>query len=331
MGKSVMPIVAVVALTASSCAGAMPPAQSEKSTSLKPATQQRDPAPATAVPQIPPGAVIGPPAPAATRAPRTLGAPIARVVAANRKALEEPTAAGYVNAVQVYPFAADALYRLYASPQQVTDVVLQPGETLAAISAGDTVRWAVGDTASGNGPSKQVHVLVKPFGAGLKTNLVILTDRRTYHLVLQSTDRVAMAAISWSYADTGLVSQRGQDPPGSAPVDSGVAVENLNFHYKITGDKPSWRPLRAFDDGHKVYIEFPTTIAQGDAPPLFVVGANGGSDLVNYRVRGNYYVVDRLFGTAELRLGKDEQQTVRITRSESPKGGGALAGLFGGP
>jgi len=328
MRSSVMPLVAVVALTVSACA--TPSANPEKATSFKPAARQRDPALAAVAPQIQPGAVIGPQIASPSRAARALAPPITRVATANRKALEEPTAAGYVNAIQIYPFSENALYRLYAAPQQVTDVVLQPGETLTAISAGDTVRWAVGDTASGNGPSRQVHVLVKPFGTGLKTNLVILTDRRTYHLVLQSTDHVAMAAISWSYADSGLVTQKGMEPAGSAPIDSGVAVENLNFQYKITGDKPAWRPLRAFDDGHKVYIEFPVSIAQGDAPPLFVVGANGGSDLVNYRVQGNFYVVDRLFGAAELRLGKDDQQIVRITRMENSKGSGALAGLFGG-
>jgi type IV secretion system protein VirB9 len=273
--------------------------------------------------------VIGPQIPATTHAPRPPGSPIARVAAANRKALEEPTAAGYLNAVQVYPFSENALYRLYAAPQQVTDIILQSGETLSSISAGDTVRWAVGDTTSGNGTSRQVHVLVKPFGSGLKTNLVIMTDRRTYHLVLQSTDRVSMAAISWSYPEAELASQHGSDSSDRAPVvDSGLALDNLNFKYKITGDDPPWRPLRAFDDGHKVYIEFPPSIAQGEAPPLFVLGSSGNSDLVNYRVRGRYYVVDRLFGAAELRLGTDKQQVVRITLDQGPKVAGS--GLFGG-
>lgn len=319
MRCNLIPSIAIAAMTVSSYAATPPPANYTDA-AFKPVTQQHDPAPAVAAPQIPVGAVVGPKIPAATRAPRPLSSPIARVAAANRKALEEPTSAGYIDAVQVYPFSDNALYRLYATPQQVTDIVLQPGETLSAISVGDTVRWAVGDTASGSGPSKQVHVLVKPFGAGLKTNLVILTDRRTYHLELQSTARVSMAAISWSYPDSALISKKNADAPDAAPtIDSGVALESLNFEYKITGDKPPWRPLRAFDDGHKVYIEFPADIAEGDAPPLFVVGANGGSDLVNYRVRGNYYVVDRLFGAAELRLGQDKQQIVRITRIEEPK------------
>ena len=44
-------------------------------------------------------------------------------------------------------------------------------------------------------------------------------------------------------------------------------------------------------------------------------GADGASNLVNYRVRGNYYIVDQLFDAAELRLGQDHQQVVRIKRT----------------
>ena len=35
---------------------------------------------------------------------------------------------------------------------------------------------------------------------------------------------------------------------------------------------------------------------------------------VNYRIRGLYYVVDRLFTAAELRMGEKHQQVVRIVR-----------------
>ena len=66
---------------------------------------------------------------------------------------------------------------------------------------------------------------------------------------------------------------------------------------------PPWKPQRAFDDGEKVYIQFPPGIAQGELPPLFVIGAQGDGQLVNYRFRPPYYIVDRLFGAAELRLG----------------------------
>jgi P-type conjugative transfer protein TrbG len=240
--------------------------------------------------------------------------PTERVARANVAALQEPRSDAYLNATQVFTYADGALYHVYAAPQQVTDIILEIGETLNAISAGDTVRWAVGDTASGAGAARQIHIMVKPFTTGLKTNLVLLTNKRTYHLVLQSTGQAAMAAVSWTYPGEALVAARAAVE--AMPVDTGVALDALRFRYEITGDTPPWRPLRAFDDGEKVYIEFPARIDQGEAPPLFVVGPNGTHDLVNYRVKGNYYIVDQLFPAAELRLGTDPQQVVRISRTD---------------
>lgn len=244
--------------------------------------------------------------------------PTKRVESANKAALLEPTQHGYINAIQVYPFEQGALYRLYAAPDEVTDIALQPGEALSSISAGDTVRWVVGDTTSGAGKDRCVHVLVKPFAPGLKTNLVIMTDRRSYHLELESTAHTSMAAISWTYPQDELAAlqQQNREADAAAPIAENVALADLHFRYTISGDHPPWRPVRAFDDGSKVYIEFPKRIDQGEAPPLFVVGRQGGSQLVNYRVRGNYYIVDRLFAAAELRLGGEPQQVVRISRTD---------------
>jgi type IV secretion system protein TrbG len=245
--------------------------------------------------------------------------PPKRVDAANKAAIAEPTTHGYLNGVQVYPFAEGAIYRLYAAPEQVTDIVLQVGEVLNAISAGDTVRWVVGDTVSGTGAARQAHVLVKPTAPGLRTNLVIMTDRRSYHLSLESTERTAMSAISWAYPDSMLVTKH--EPPQvepAAPAVDSVPLGDLHFRYVISGDNPPWRPVRAFDDGHKVYIEFPARLDQGEAPPLFVIGPDGDGQLVNYRVRGNHYIVDRLFAAAELRLGGQKaQQVVRISRTDA--------------
>jgi len=274
----------------------------------------------------PPPRHSGPPTAAdayASRAPqaREHVRPAGRVAAANRRALREPSNAGYINAVQVYPYAEGSLYRLYAAPERVTDIALQPGEEVTSVAAGDTVRWTVGDTTSGSGDSRRVHILVKPFSAGLATNLIITTDRRTYHLQLESTAATAMAAMSWTYPQDELIAIRraSEAAEAAAPVASGLAVERLNFNYAITGDRPAWRPIRAFDDGRQTFLEFPPSLAVGEAPPLFVVGDNGEAQLVNYRVAGRYYVVDRLFGAAELRLGERRQQVVRITRAGSER------------
>ena len=302
------------------CAGATPPpAIALDATRFQPAIREAEPPRPVEIVTVPqplplPGQML--PVPSATR---ETGVPTARVEAANRAATREPSSAGYINAMQVYPWTDGALYRLYAAPERVSDVALQPGEKLLAVSAGDTVRWVIGDTTSGSGDDARVHVLVKPFAPGLVTNMVIATDRRAYHLALESTDRTAMAAISWTYPQDRLLALQRQNQLAeqARPVASDIALADLRFAYAITGDNPPWRPIRAWDDGRKVYIEFPARLDQGEAPPLFVVGPRGGIQLVNYRVTGNHYIVDRLFGAAELRLGEKPQQVVRISRTDA--------------
>jgi type IV secretion system protein VirB9 len=247
--------------------------------------------------------------------------PKARVTKANDAARVTPTREGYINAIQVWPYSEGALYQLYTSPGRVTDIMLQEGEELVSVSAGDTVRWIVGDTTSASGASQRVHVLVKPVRTNLKTNLVITTSRRIYLLELTSTEQAWMASASWNYPQDQLVSLRheAQRAERAAPIAQGVALERLAFRYEVSGDTPSWRPLRAFDDGEKVYIQFPAGIAQGELPPLFVLSVSGEAELVNYRYRAPYYIVDRLFGAAELRLGGDKAQIVRISRTDGIK------------
>jgi len=251
--------------------------------------------------------------------------PRKRIEEANSAARVQPTRAGYINAVQVYPFTDGALYQVYAAPGEVTDIALQEGEQLVGagpVAAGDTVRWIIGDTESGTGANKRVHILVKPTRADLWTNLIINTDRRTYHLEMRSTERTYMASVSWQYAADRLIALRAANAAtqDAAPIETGVDVARLRFRYRIEGDRPAWRPLSAFDDGAKVYIEMPGGLAQGEAPPLFVLGADGKGELVNYRVRQTYYIVDRLFAAAELRLGGKRQQVVRIVRTDTRRG-----------
>ena len=241
-----------------------------------------------------------------------------RVSRANQEARMAPTREGYVNAIQVWPFTDGALYQVYASPGRVTVIALQPGEELVTVSAGDTVRWIVGDTASGSGADLRVNVLVKPTRVGLKTNLVITTNRRTYLLEMSSTPQAWMASVSWDYPKDRMLALRKQarEAQAGAPVETGMTLEQIRFRYTVSGDSPPWKPLRAFDDGEKVYIQFPGGIAQGELQPLFVIGPQGDGQLVNYRFRAPYYVVDRLFGAAELRLGGDKAQVVRIERTD---------------
>lgn len=184
--------------------------------------------------------------------------PEERVVDANTLAAVEPTEDGYINAIQVYPYSEGALYQLYTAPEMVSNISLQPGEEIVSVSAGDTVRWVVGDTVSGTGDTARAHVLVKPIAEDLATNLVIITDRRAYHLELTSTAETYMAAISWHYPHDELIALQSRNAEAEQAaahvIDAGLDVDNLRFRYRITGDRPPWRPVRVFDDTSKVYI-----------------------------------------------------------------------------
>lgn len=289
------------------------------SLSMVSASAQHAPSPpAKPLPVPTAAATASPPAkpPVRKRVRKSVSPGAVRVAAANRAATLQPQAQGFVNAVQVYPFSDGMIYQVYTAPGTVTDLALQPGENLVAVAAGDTVRWVIGDTTSGTGPDKRTHILLKPFASGLATNLVITTDRRSYHLQLTATSRTAMAALSWTYPADQLIALRQKEAQAAAvtPIAAGLSVDSLHFNYTVNGDSPAWRPLRAFDDGRQTFVEFPASIAVGEAPPLFVIGAAREAELVNYRMRGRFYVVDRIFDHAELRLGTGKQQVVRIDR-----------------
>ena len=254
-----------------------------------------------------------PPAWTVARGGAATGTPEGRVVNANAAARVEPRREGYYNAIQIYPWSDGALFQVYAAVGQITTIALEPGESLTGagpIAAGDTTRWIIGDTESGSGTTRRVHVLVKPTRAGIATNLVITTDRRTYLIELRARDETWMPAVAWAYPAP-QASQRVTAP--AAPI---IPAESArNYRYGVSGDNPPWKPLTAFDDGRRVYIVFPRGIVQGEMPPLFVIGSGGEPEIVNSRIYQNVLIVDRLFGVAELRLGSgNRQHTVRIVR-----------------
>jgi type IV secretion system protein TrbG len=240
--------------------------------------------------------------------------PLNRVETANSAARVEPRKRGYFNAAQIYAFSPGALYQVYAAPGQITDIALEEGEQLTGsgpVAAGDTVRWVVGDTESGAGDTRRVHILVKPTRAAIETNLVVNTDRRTYLIELRAREKPYMPSVAWYYPET----RQGRSLAAAlVPVLPDPAQRR--YRYTIEGDTPPWRPVNAYDDGRKVYIEFSAGIVQGELPPLFVIGHEGKPELVNYRAYGNVLIVDRLFAAAELRLGGEHQQRVRIVRAD---------------
>lgn len=307
--KSALAMVLLSATTLAGCATFKPPTIS----------YDNDVPPLPAVPapvaEQPPRPLHTPPAWTVAHGGTAAGTPIGRVGNANAAARVEPRREGYYNSIQIYPWSEGALYQVYASPGQITNIALEPGESLTGagpIAAGDTARWIIGDTESGSGVARRVHILVKPTRPDITTNLVITTDRRIYMLELRAGQNPYMPAVAWAYPAP-PASQRASIP--TTPITPAAAARH--YRYGITGDTPPWRPVTVYDDGRRVYVEFPRGIVQGEMPPFFVLGSDGEPQIVNSRVHQNILIVDRIFGAAELRLGSgDRQQTVRIVRTD---------------
>lgn len=240
--------------------------------------------------------------------------------AANREAAQKPTEDRYINAVTVYDYMEGALYQIYSSPFHVTDIMLQPGETLTSPpAAGDTARWSLDVTSSGTGKDQRVHIFLKPHLPGLHTNIAVSTDKHIYHLECQSFNETYQAGVSWYYPKdelSSITSRINRANELKQDIIANLKISDLNFGYTVKGSA-SWKPSMVFDDGKKVFIQFPASIDQRELPPLFIISKESDMQLVNYRYQKNYYVVDRLFDKALLQLGTRSPEKVYIYRKSA--------------
>lgn len=155
-----------------------------------------------------------------------------------------------------------SLPTILASPMQVCDVELQPGEKVNEIIVGDSARWMVESGTSGD----TTHLFVKPVDAGLETTAVVTTDRRVYHLRLVSQRTGHTPYVGFVYSDamkkklTETREARAKERERNAlkAAEGRTAdVSDLNFNYSLKG-RASWKPARVFDDGEKMYIHLPS-------------------------------------------------------------------------
>lgn len=217
-----------------------------------------------------------------------------------------------------YLFGA-TLPTLACTPLQVCSIKLQQGEIVNDVHAGDAVRWKITPATEGNGAGETTVLIVKPTDAGLVTNLIITTDRRIYTIKLASTRKDWMPVLSFDYPEdvnrawATYYEKRSRQALGNT-MTSGQNVANLDFNFSMSGDNPSWKPVRVYTDGVKTYIQF-TSASPSESPALVALGG-GKEELVNYRMIGDRYVVDKVLDHAALIVGVGSAQTkVEINRT----------------
>lgn len=213
------------------------------------------------------------------------------------------------NSTMVFRYSPSQLYKIYCRRGFVTDISFKKGETLTYVGGGDTSGWAVSNTTVDGTP----HLFIKPVVETSTTNLIVTTDKRTYQLILNTSDWYN-PMIKWSYDiedyNNNLIQQRKDEKTITGNV--GVSnIERLNFDYEVSGNGN--KPVRVFDDGQKTYIQF--SHLDGRQYPLFVRGVGKKEmSLINYKVKDNCYIIDRVFDLAQIR--ESDTDIVSIKRKK---------------
>jgi len=211
----------------------------------------------------------------------------------------------------LYTYGA-GLPTVVCAPLRVCVVELEAGEKLIGEPhIGDAVRWIIAPAGAGQSGAVTPMIVLKPKQAGLDTNLLLTTDRRAYYLRLISKPEEYLARVAFAYPEDetrkwqvhlAREEQRRQAEQEAAQVSPVESLENLYFDYRIDGTEPNIRPVRVVDDGKKTFIQMTPNAAHREAPVLVVIGPDG-PEMVNYRVKGDMYLVDRLFERGALILG----------------------------
>jgi P-type conjugative transfer protein TrbG len=218
----------------------------------------------------------------------------------------------------------ESMPTVVCSPLRMCDIELQTGEQVVDTPhIGDNVRWSVSPGITGEGALRQTHVIVKPGQAGLDTNLLIPTTKRMYRLRLVSSESNYVSVVSFSYPqddrlawDAAIAKQTSEEDKVVAEMPA-MSVDSLDFNFGVTVKKgrPRWTPVRVFSDGERTYIQLPPGTTQQDAPAVVALGVDGTEQLVNFRMRGGYVMVDKVLERAALISGLNgEAERVEIER-----------------
>lgn len=223
------------------------------------------------------------------------------------------------NIARSFVFNQGDMYRIYAREGFLTTILLQPREEVVFLGGGDTSRWAIEQATTGSNEGERTAIYIKPFQQEIKTNLVINTNKRQYHLFLQSAKNYYNPLVSFIYPREAQLKYKIKELKDKKQLTP-VNTENLFFGYKINHAKYKIAPSQVFDDGQKTFLIMKTEIKSSEAPVIYVEDPlTGDTALVNYRIKGNYYIVDRIFDKAIIKLGKKEVKIKKTATSTGKK------------
>lgn len=202
---------------------------------------------------------------------------------------------------------------LACTPLSICTIQLEKGEKPNGIMLGDNYHWTYSKTFIGSGDNGDFSyaIAIKPKNFNIATDIQIPTNKRLYVIRLVSLKGSYTHVMNFYYPreteqrDSAKMKLIGRRTDHDLVISKGPAINlsKVNFNYTLSGDNPVWTPTRVFDDGDKTYIQMPPISERFNLPVLYI-RRNGANELVNYRYRRPYYIIDSLFQEALLVSGR---------------------------
>lgn len=219
-------------------------------------------------------------------------------ITAEAYAVQEPRPLAIDHRIRTVLYGPNEVYAFKGHYRYQSSIEFAPEEKIGTVSLGDSTAWQI--TPLGN------RIFLKPIDRDATTNMTVITDRRVYHFELYGEESPSIRddemtfVLRFVYPDQNFSAVRKFNAI-SVP-DLIENKQNLNFNYTISGSDLV-APLRIFDDGEFTYFQFKRTNAE--IPSFFQVGSDGKESIINYRVVGDYIVIERVVSQFTLRAGPD--------------------------
>lgn len=213
-------------------------------------------------------------------------------------ALQEPRPIATDSRIRTVRYSPNEVYQFIGHYGFQSAIEFETDEKIQTVSIGDSIAWMV--NPSGN------RLFLKPIDQNALTNMTVITDKRSYLFELHAEETQDIRSDSMIFvmrfiypgSDTATIDVAQFEPM----PDIEKEPEKFNFAYTIRGSSVI-EPIRIFDDGMFTFFEFRDKNA--DVPAFFRVDSAGNEELINFRKRGNYIVVERVTSRFTLRRGPD--------------------------
>ena len=234
---------------------------------------------------------------------------------------------------------------LNCQPNYGCDIQLQPGEQVQAVILGNEPLWDYLVWESNQQYVPIPHVTIGPRVSNARTNAIIGTDRRTYHLEFLSTRKSEyVRSAKFYYPRERLrefqLKQKKKTKRKTThkrmtkraklleemSTSSKLPYQFISFGWEVKADRwANWKPKRVFDDGLHIYLQFPDHVTFEDLPGIYFPTDDGElsqpvwrsvkPDPKRSRETGAYLMIDGIFDELHLIGGfNGEQKKVVIKK-----------------